>query len=249
MLEFSQYLENYLWPNYSKDAGHAHLMSIVYMVNEKFRERVEVWPIFENKCKEFPIFFQNIMKACLTEEEHKSDFREQTALLVFLNHCFNGMEIAICRDQVKKLVSLSMWSCLQPARREQEFKNNQEWKKFWKKIIKKDKTNISRDTEFERSFLHNLIVKFIGIIESIPEEGYLDMGKIHYCERFLELIIDLEALLPTRRFFNTVLDDSHMLIRAQLSNLVKRKEGKLFCQVRFEYYVMNTIREIANKCW
>lgn len=172
------------------------------------------------------------MKTCLTDEQHTTNFREQSALLVFLNHCFNSMEIAICRDQVKKLVSLSMWSCLQPGRREQEFNNNQDWKKFWKKIIKKDKSNITKDVEFERSFLHNLIVKFIKIIESIPKEGYLDMAKVHYCERFLELIIDLEALLPTRRFFNTVLDDSHLLIRAQLSNLFYREEGKLFCQVR-----------------
>lgn len=230
MLEFSQYLENYLWPNYdSKDSTDSHTMSIVFMVNEKFRERVQVWPIFENNPKEFPSFFQNIMKACLTDDKH--NFREQTALLVFLNHCFNSMEIGICRDQVKKLVSLSMWSCLQPGRREQEFKNNQDWKKFWKKIIKKEKNNMNKDLESERFFLHNLIVRFIRIVESIPKEGHLDMGKVHYCERFLELIIDLEALLPTRRFFNTVLDDSHMLIRAQLSNLVQRDEGKLFCQV------------------
>ncbi|XP_037073222.1 RNA helicase aquarius-like [Pollicipes pollicipes] len=41
LLEFSQYLENYLWPNYQpRLATHAHLMSIVVTVNEKVRERV-----------------------------------------------------------------------------------------------------------------------------------------------------------------------------------------------------------------
>lgn len=46
MLEFSQYLENYLWPNYETDkSSHAHLMSIVVMLNEKFRERVPVWQV------------------------------------------------------------------------------------------------------------------------------------------------------------------------------------------------------------
>ncbi|KAL5274552.1 AQR family protein [Megaselia abdita] len=250
MLEFSQYLESYLWVNYnSKESTYAHLMSIVFMVNEKFRERVEVWSIFENNPKEFPGFFQNILKACLFDEQHKPNFREQTTLLVFLNHCFNSMEIAICRDQVKKLVSLSMWSCLQPGRREQEFKNNHDWKKFWKKIIKKDKNNLKMDLEFERSFLQNLIVRFIRIIESIPREGYLDMGKVHYCERFLELIIDLEALLPTRRFFNTVLDDSHMLIRAQISNLIHREEGKLFCQLieMLKFYTRFEINDVTGE--
>lgn len=46
MLEFSQYLENYLWPNYKGGiSSQAHLLSIVVMVNEKFREKVEVWKV------------------------------------------------------------------------------------------------------------------------------------------------------------------------------------------------------------
>lgn len=46
ILEFSQYLENYLWPNYvSIDATFAHMMSIVIMLNEKFRERVAPWQV------------------------------------------------------------------------------------------------------------------------------------------------------------------------------------------------------------
>jgi intron-binding protein aquarius len=54
---------------------------------------------------------------------------------------------------------------------------------------------------------------------------------VHYCERFLELVIDLEALLPTRRFFNTVLDDCHLVVRCHLSNLPRLAEGTLFAQV------------------
>lgn len=46
MLEFSQYLENYLWPYYEGGkATHAHMMSIVVMINEKFRERVQAWQV------------------------------------------------------------------------------------------------------------------------------------------------------------------------------------------------------------
>lgn len=52
-----------------------------------------------------------------------------------------------------------------------------------------------------------------------------------YAERFLELMIDLEALLPTRRFFNTVMDDCHLVVRCQLSALARRPEGQLFTQV------------------
>lgn len=44
-------------------------------------------------------------------------------------------------------------------------------------------------------------------------------------------MIDLEALLPTRRFFNTVLDDCHLVVRCWLSGLNQRPEGHLFSQV------------------
>lgn len=118
LLEFSQYLENYLWPNYQRaDASHAHMMSIVVMLNEKFRERVDAWAIFANNDKEFPEFFQQVLEACLLKKKLTNSYlREQTALILFLNHCFNSMEVALCRDQAKRLVSLAMWSCLQPSK-------------------------------------------------------------------------------------------------------------------------------------
>lgn len=63
------------------------------------------------------------------------------------------------------------------------------------------------------------------IVDEVPSDV------IHYCERFLELVIDLEALLPTRRFFNTVLDDCHLVVRCHLSNLPHLPAGNLFAQV------------------
>jgi hypothetical protein len=42
-------------------------------------------------------------------------------------------------------------------------------------------------------------------------------GLVRYLERSLELIIDLLAQLPTRRFFHAVLLDQHVLEKARLS--------------------------------
>ncbi|KAK9686254.1 Intron-binding protein aquarius N-terminus [Popillia japonica] len=231
ILEFSQYLENYLWPNYKPDATHAHVMSIVIMLNEKFRERVQVWQAFKKNNEYFPQFFQQVLCFCLEDDELLINIREQTALLVFLNHCFNSMEEVICRDRVKRLVSLSMWISLQPERREHEFKLCPKWKKYWKAILRKDKQDQIEKLNWERTFLHKLMLKFIRILDTISATEIIPDDKVHYCERFLELITDLEALLPTRRFFNTVLDDCHLVVRCQLSNLVNRPEGHLFCQV------------------
>lgn len=81
-----------------------------------------------------------------------------------------------------------------------------------------------------------MIIKFLDILESIPEQGAINNEIVRYCERFLEFVIDLEALLPTRRFFNTVLDDSHLVVRCFISPLMKRPEGKLFSQVSSENF-------------
>jgi intron-binding protein aquarius len=64
MLEFSQYLENFLWPNFSggeeggKGPSLEHVMSIVVIVNEKFRERVPAWAAFQYRPDQFPALFQ-----------------------------------------------------------------------------------------------------------------------------------------------------------------------------------------------
>lgn len=63
MLEFSQYLENYLWPNYKREkSSYAHIMSIVVMLNEKFRERVEVWTVSEIYFALKQELFTNLMR-------------------------------------------------------------------------------------------------------------------------------------------------------------------------------------------
>ncbi|XP_017796093.1 PREDICTED: intron-binding protein aquarius [Habropoda laboriosa] len=246
MLEFSQYLENFLWPNYnSKIATRAHTMSIVVMVNEKFRERVQVWEAFEKNPKHFPEFFQKVLEACLEESIMDFDLKEQTALIVFLNHCFNSMEVSLVREEVKRLVSLSMWISLQQGRRELEFRKYPKWRKYWKVIRKKDNPECKEKLEWERKFLHRLMIKFMTILETISEEGPLLPDKVRYCERFLELVIDLEALLPTRRFFNTVMDDCHLVVRCQLSNLLHRPEGGLFGQLleMLKFYARFEINE------
>ena len=42
--------------------------------------------------------------------------------------------------------------------------------------------------------------------------GEVSEDAVSYCERFLELVTDLEAQLPSRRFFNTLLNDRHLIV-------------------------------------
>ena len=50
--------------------------------------------------------------------------------------------------------------------------------------------------------------------------GAVDEDAVTYCERFLELVTDLEAQLPTRRFFNTLLDSCNFVVHLYILLLV-----------------------------
>ena len=139
LLEYSQYMENYLWPNFkSGEATKAHLMSIVLMVNEKFRERVPPWFAFMKAPDHFDGFFHKLMELSLSKDLVEVSLREQSSMLQFLNHCFTSMEVDLVRSHVQKLVSLSMWVSLLDRRREEELRQIPRWRKFWKAIMKKD---------------------------------------------------------------------------------------------------------------
>ncbi|ELT95764.1 hypothetical protein CAPTEDRAFT_198998 [Capitella teleta] len=233
LLEFSQYLENYLWPNFKDgQASQEHVLSIVAMVNEKFRERVPAWEAFKSKPEQFPAFFRQMCELSLKEDELTP--REQTLLMVFLIQCFNSLGMDLIRTQAQRLVSLTIWVHVLPARREEVFKSNPKYRKFWALTQKQDAKldeDALKKVHFERSFLKKHIDKFLKILATFNEEGEIDAYRLQYCERFLELLIDLEAQLPTRRFFNLLLDDSHLMVKAQLSALAKRSEGRLFLQL------------------
>lgn len=75
----------------------------------------------------------------------------------------------------------------------------------------------------------------------------MNPDEIGFCERFVELIIDLEALPSTRRWTNKLMDDCHLVVRCQLANLLQRPEGVLFGQVSFcvnSFYSFRLIQKL-----
>lgn len=199
------------------------------MVNEKFRERVTAWECFQEKPDHFGSFFHNCLKLILSES--KLSQQEETILIKFLDNCVNSLEIDLVRTQVQRICGLPMWISLCANRRDYEFKKFSKLRKFWKAIEKNDAKLSDQEREklaFERTFLKNLINKFtkyLGTFDPLKQEsGELSdlkeiRFKMHFLERCLELLIDLEALLPTRRFFNTLLEDSNLLVHCHMSHL------------------------------
>ncbi len=47
-----------------------------------------------------------------------------------------------------------------------------------------------------------------------------------YCERFVELLTDLLAQLPTRRLTHALLEDQALLVKCRLSALMHHQQGE-----------------------
>ncbi|KAG0363594.1 hypothetical protein BGZ54_008106 [Gamsiella multidivaricata] len=233
LLEVNQYLEKYLWRHYQPDQSPTiHVLSIVLMVNEKFRSRVEAWGTFEESPENFPAFFEEVLRLCLQESE-EVDLRMKRYLLVFMINCFQSLENALIRSECMRLVSLSTWhSLVSSAKREAEFKEYPQLLKFWKHLEKKFDAMDPKQQEkavFERTWLSEMMKRFVEILESIEDD---EQDKIAYCERFMEFLIDLEAQLPTRRYFNTLIEDHQIVAICKLSKLASNKRaGALFAQL------------------
>ncbi|XP_056697609.1 uncharacterized protein [Spinacia oleracea] len=63
ILEISQYLENYLWHSFdSETASFEHDMSMILMINEKFRENVAAWVCFHDRKDVFKAFLESVLR-------------------------------------------------------------------------------------------------------------------------------------------------------------------------------------------
>jgi len=96
----------------------------------------------------------------------------------------------------------------------------------------KESPENKQQAEFSRAFFRDLIRNFILLLESQDyTEPELNRYVLLYCERFLELMVDLQALLPTRRYVNVLIDDLHLIVRCQMSPILEHGDGHLFSQV------------------
>ncbi|KAI3936782.1 hypothetical protein MKW92_043376 [Papaver armeniacum] len=236
MLEVSQYLENYLWPNFdSETASFEHVMSVILMINEKFRENVAAWVCLSDKRYLFKSFLERVLR--LKEQGRALTIAEKTNYLVFMINVFQSLENDIVSQTVLKLAGLRVWNCLSLGRLKMEMFHNPELQKKLGKMKKKE-------SKLEVRFVKNLIEGFLEILnsqvfslkQSDHEDSQLggiehvDSGCVLYCERFIEFLIDLLSQLGTRRFLRAVVADVAVIPKCHLSALYNHPKGRLFAQ-------------------
>jgi intron-binding protein aquarius len=250
VLELSQYLENYLWPYFdATTATKAHLMSILAMVNEKFREGVPAWACFHATHSEaFPALMKRVLAL---KKQTEFSLYEKTTYLLFFIHCFQSLEDTMVRAVMLPLVSLPLWRNLSEGRLQLELRATPALEKHWKNLAKKDAKAAKLpdytppDARPETWFVPAMFAEFLDVMQAavVTEEaaegepvatGHVttaDTAAVLYCERFLELLGDLLSQLPTRRFVRTLMEDSALLVKCRLSALHGHPRGRLFSQL------------------
>ncbi|KAK4517155.1 uncharacterized protein ATC70_000486 [Mucor velutinosus] len=225
LLEYCQYLEKFLWPNYDENASLNHVLSICLMVNEKARQNISLWDAFESDTSKFASFFQRVIHL-MADNQLPLLLRRQ--MLVFLIQCFQSFENSTVRTECLKLVTIGIWSHLaHQGKREEMFSEYPALEKLWKSSNKKmvaASEETRRQMEFERDFLSTLMRNYVDLVYKITAEGEADQELIKTAERYLEFFTDLEAQLPTRRFFNTLLDDHQVVVLSQMAPLMRRAD-------------------------
>ena len=256
-LELSHYLENYLWPNFNYEQHNSnqyYLMSIILMINEKFRENIDVWSFFKEETVKFSKLFSSITRLSLNDQ---LNVKEKVCLLLFFIKTFGSLEVDLVRQELSKYISPSIWLNLTEERREIEINKVAKLRKYFKQLKSKDaKLNESEldQLKFERSFLLNYIKQLFNLLNQIPpaENEFEHQDKrfmLIFCERFIEFLIDLDSVSPIRRFLNAILDENHVLIICKNSSLSKRSEGRLFNQMLdiLQFYLRFEINTTTNE--
>lgn len=237
-----------------KDQLKHNAMTIVIKTNKLFHEKIDAWQYIRPHKELFGPFFKGIINLALSDDaEFQLTIQDRYQLLTFFNYTFNNIEIDFVHEQIRKYMPLSIWVNLSETKRRNELaKLSKRIQVAWKKLEEQDRrldAETLKERLFERRFIHLYIKQFLSILqqavsnsvqhdENTSEEraetkSLLDAGKALYCQRFLEFLIDLESQLPLRRFLHAIIEDTHLIVRCQLSDLARHKsaEGQLFNQL------------------
>ncbi|XP_040869024.1 RNA helicase aquarius isoform X3 [Glycine max] len=225
-------------------------VSIIIMVNEKFRENVAAWTCFHERKDAFKGFLESVLRL---KEGRELSIAEKTNYLVFMINAFQSLEDEVVSRTILRLANLKSWYSLSYGRFQMELCLNPGLIKKWKRMIKKepvkgDGSHLDPSTTVEVMFVRNLIEEFLEILDSqvFPLKqlsgeddelidatglGLVNDACVLYCERFMEFLIDLLSQLPTRRYLRPLVADVAVVAKCHLSALYRHEKGKLFAQL------------------
>ncbi|KAJ1740416.1 hypothetical protein LPJ79_004277 [Coemansia sp. RSA 1821] len=212
-LERQQYLEQYLWPNYSKGRQNdSTVISCMLMINEKYEQGLltTMWTIFETGFEDLLDDAVQLMMRVLNGDKVRVGSVDMMSVVrmagvQFLIACFGSMETESVRTQCMQLVGLAIWYHMEEETRGFMLRKVPQLPKFWKHTQKGfvenkrvSKAEAEKNCRY-RDFIPQLLRDLAKQCASLEYQMY--------CAKVLELLVDLESQLPTRRFLNPLLQD------------------------------------------
>jgi len=129
LLEVSSYLENYLWPHYSTDQSPEHTLSIVLMVNEKYKNGLSALEDLATDAEKCTALFETVVDLFLKKSFPLEALLDQ--YLLFLINTFRSLENATIRQCALRYLSLPIWESLSPSRLSAELSASESLAEHW----------------------------------------------------------------------------------------------------------------------
>jgi len=172
--------------------------------------------IYSDDPVNFSLLFQRILSMSL---DNTLSPNIRTHLLSFIISAFQSLDSGIIRKECAPLVSISIWHNLSDEKkRDKKLDQSVQLRKVWRAAGKRydavDDAKKGR-LRFERSWLYAMLLDFFSQLYDAKSKS----DNLRYCERFIELLSDLQSQLPTRRYVNTLLQDLNTLPIIRLSPL------------------------------
>jgi intron-binding protein aquarius len=203
VLDYSRYLENYLWPNFSgAAASHEHLFSILLLVNFKLADSTagSVWPPLARRRDALLGLLQRVFEL----DPAPLSPAERATHLVFLIHCYHTLEEPLVRAQALRMAQLPLWLHLSQPTLQRQLRQLPQLRGPWEQLRAQGEPDALRARP-ESAFLPRLVRGF-----------FEEASGAAFRERMLELLVDLVAQIHTRRFVKPFLDDQHFIARCRL---------------------------------
>lgn len=170
-------------------------------------------------------------------------------LLSFIICAFQSLEHGLIRKECAPLVSIVIWHNIhEESVREKHLQKSLGLRKAWRAASRRfeaaDDTTKVR-IRFERGWLFSMQVDFLKRLNDI---GLSQSGNLTYCQRFLELLIDLNSQLPTRRYVNVLLLDLNLVPLIAISPMFSNKNNALLRDLvaLFRHFVYFPVDENAS---
>ncbi|KAG5439256.1 hypothetical protein PCANB_001555 [Pneumocystis canis] len=152
----------------------------------------------------------------------------RTYILSFVILSFQQFDNPILRKECIPLVSIDIWLNLSSEEtRKSRILLYPHLRKLWKASVKRFNASVNEHvskTIFTSNWLFNIIIDFINILYNKKDKEH----KITYCEKVLELLVDLVTQPLSRRYLNFLLKDFHFTTLVKRSPFYMIQENRIF---------------------